>query len=274
MQRKVALITGASHGVGRAISIALARDGYSVALLARSRRELEVTASRIRKEGREAEVYATDISRPADLEHIKEPLVRRFGRLDAMVHCAFGHIGEDDGKSLLHVATSQLEDFGRTSVLGAWYITRLVAPLLRKFGGRAVYVIADWGLPQHNIMLTTGPSSRVRIGSEVFVSAKYAVAGLAVAMERSLAIPTTGIYPGIIASARQSARGQRGKQRYFDLDDPEAAIDAEPAYRHGWAIPLSDVTASVLLALHSKSCVRAISLKPLTPDYEGLHAAQ
>ncbi|MDB5910706.1 MAG: 3-oxoacyl-ACP reductase, partial [Massilia sp.] len=84
MQQPVAVITGAGRGIGRATAVALARLGYRVALLARSERELEETAT-LSGGGL---VCRADVSRTDEVEGAVATVIERLGRIDAAIHCA------------------------------------------------------------------------------------------------------------------------------------------------------------------------------------------
>jgi NAD(P)-dependent dehydrogenase (short-subunit alcohol dehydrogenase family) len=210
-----------------------------------------------------------DISRYDEIQNLVQTVKREFGKLDILVNCAFGHIGEDTGKSLLEATPDEIIEFNGI-ITGIQLLTRELAPLLQASNGRAVYIVADWGRPQHNVFTGTPPSATVRLGSSVFSSGKWAVEGFAGSLERELGIPTTAINPGIIASIKPSTLDQE-EPKYFDIDDPVEAIEDEEAYSGGWGIPLIDVVASTILALRLHSVVKATDLKPFTPDYDGLH---
>ena len=270
LQDKVAVVTGASYGVGRAIAIGLAREGCDLVLVARSKEQLEETRRRVELAGRRGAVCVTDISAENQVQELAGVVEKEFGRLDILVNAAFGHIGEDEGKSLLDVSFDEKRRFNKVSVDGNEFVTKALAPLLQQSNGRLVFIVADWGWPQHNVFLTTTLSDEVKLGSEVYAAAKYAMTGLVNTIERILGIPTTGIYPGIIASLKPSSL-EGTEVQYFDLDDPIETIEAEEDYQGGWAIPLRDVVEAVKFALSTYCVVKAIVLKPPTPEYEGLH---
>jgi NAD(P)-dependent dehydrogenase (short-subunit alcohol dehydrogenase family) len=268
--QKTAIITGAGRGVGRAIAVALARAGFNLALVSKSEALLKETAQRVGKTNSDVESFPTDISDPAQVAKLARSLSKKFQSFHLLVNCAFGHIGEDQGKNLLEVTADEIVDFANTSIIGTWLITKELAPLLKKSAGRIVFIIADWGLPQHNVFLSTTNDAPTRLGSEVYTSAKHAISGFANSIERMLGISTTGIYPGIIASLKPSKSNEK-QQVYFDIDEGTEAIEAEEAYAGGWAIPLRDVADSVLFAANASCTVKAILLKPATPGYDGLH---
>src|SRR5262247_1563407 len=84
MGNSVAIVTGAGRGVGRAAAHALARDGYLVALVARTQDHLDVT----KQEAGDAIVLPADIANPDEVDRVVASTVHRFERLDAIVHCA------------------------------------------------------------------------------------------------------------------------------------------------------------------------------------------
>jgi 2-deoxy-D-gluconate 3-dehydrogenase len=83
---KVAVVTGASRGLGRAIAVALADAGAAVALAARSRPHLEESAHAVEQAGGRALVVITDVSRYAEVEALMDRTVTELGRLDIVVN--------------------------------------------------------------------------------------------------------------------------------------------------------------------------------------------
>ncbi|HZS31892.1 MAG TPA: SDR family oxidoreductase [Methylomirabilota bacterium] len=85
---RVALVTGASRGIGRAIALALARAGADVALAARKLPDLEAVAEAIRAEGRRALAVPAHLGRRPEIERLFEATLGTFGRLDVLVNNA------------------------------------------------------------------------------------------------------------------------------------------------------------------------------------------
>ncbi len=263
LKGKTGVIVGAGYGVGRAIAIHLARRGARLVIASRSKDELLATQKLISESGGERPLVCTvDVSQPSEVELLQKAAMNHLGRCDFMVSTVFGHVGEDEGRNLEEVNVSELESFAKVSIVGNWLLLRSFAASLRESAGRAVFIVADWGMPTHNVF-TSGKSENVQIGSEAFVSAKYAIHGLITASDRQLGLTSCGIYPGIVASKRSDGSG------YYELDD-ESALEDE-AYQEGWAIPLRDLANSVEFCLTTTSVAKSLVLKPQTVDYDGLH---
>ena len=88
LQGKVALITGASRGIGRAIALAYAGAGASVAVTARSIEQLNALVAEIEAGGGEAVAVPADLALEADIQRIADTTVQRFGRIDILVNNA------------------------------------------------------------------------------------------------------------------------------------------------------------------------------------------
>lgn len=133
---KVALITGASAGIGAALARELARDGADLVLAARREDRLHDLAREIEGSGRHAIVVSCDVTRDGDLERAVAAGVERFGRLDiAIANAGFGVAGP--------VEQLKLEDFRRqmeTNVFGVLRTLYASLPELRKTRGQFVVV--------------------------------------------------------------------------------------------------------------------------------------
>jgi 3-oxoacyl-[acyl-carrier protein] reductase len=86
--KSVAVVTGASQGIGRATALRLARDFSAVVLVARDKENLESTASQITSMGAEAMVFAIDLRLPQSAETVVKGTLERFGRIDALLNIA------------------------------------------------------------------------------------------------------------------------------------------------------------------------------------------
>ena len=142
---RIALVTGASRGVGRAAALALAQSGAHVVALARTQGALEELDDEIRALRPDVESPATlvplDLKDSAAIDRLGEALYRRWGRLDAMVGNA-GILGVLS--PLHHVNPKDWDDVLAVNVTANWRLIRSLDPLLRRsVAGRVVFVTSD-----------------------------------------------------------------------------------------------------------------------------------
>ena len=88
LENKVAIVTGASRGLGKAIAMSFARAGAKVVLAARSRQDIEQNAADLRAEGKEAVTFACDVSDPAQVEALARFAIQTYGHFDIWVNNA------------------------------------------------------------------------------------------------------------------------------------------------------------------------------------------
>jgi NAD(P)-dependent dehydrogenase (short-subunit alcohol dehydrogenase family) len=132
---RVALVTGASRGLGRAMAVALAEAGADLALVARSRGDLEETAASVRTLGRSALVLPADVTSPAEVEGAVEATLGGLGRLDVLVN----NSGIAAVKPLVETTLEQWRAILDTNLTAAFTLCRAVGPAM--IGRRAGKVI-------------------------------------------------------------------------------------------------------------------------------------
>jgi NAD(P)-dependent dehydrogenase (short-subunit alcohol dehydrogenase family) len=139
---KVALVTGGSRGIGRAIGIALAREGARVVIAARTEADVRTTAKEIENEtGEEALAVTADVTRVSDIERMVEAAQSRFGGVDILVSNAgvpggigFGPLAEVDDSDVM----KDIE----TKFMGLLRAARAVAPHMQEQGwGRIIGIV-------------------------------------------------------------------------------------------------------------------------------------
>jgi NAD(P)-dependent dehydrogenase (short-subunit alcohol dehydrogenase family) len=134
----LALITGASRGIGAAVALELARLGARPVLVARTPGGLEETDDAIRALGGEATLLPLDLHEGGQVDAIGPSLFQRFGRLDILVHAA-GSLGRLTPVS--HIQPSDWADVVAVNLSAAWHLIRTCEPLLRAApAGRAVAI--------------------------------------------------------------------------------------------------------------------------------------
>ncbi|GAN95910.1 oxidoreductase [Komagataeibacter europaeus NBRC 3261] len=141
---RVALVTGASRGIGRAAAVALAQAGAHCILTARAQGGLEQTDDLIRQHtGHNATLLPLDLLDGEKLDTLGPSIATRFGRLDCVVHCA-GELGILS--PLSHTQPKEWERGMQAGPLTTWRLIRTLAPLLeRSPAGRAVFLTDPHG---------------------------------------------------------------------------------------------------------------------------------
>lgn len=148
---RVALVTGASRGLGAATAVALARQGAHVVITARTQGGLEDTDDAVKAAGGTATLLPLDLREPEKLEAIGPSIFARFGRLDILVHAA-GVLGKLTPVS--HALAVDRTEVLAVNTLAAWRLIQSCDVPLRQSGaGRAVFVtdvravepLAYWG---------------------------------------------------------------------------------------------------------------------------------
>src|SRR5207245_2316129 len=139
---RCAVVTGAATGIGRATAHALARGGYSVALVGRRAEPLEQVADELRKSGAEAIAAPADVAAREEAAAAIGAAVERFGGIDALVNNA----GVGDSAPLLEEPLERWEETLRINLTGAFVITQLALPHLIERRGAVVNVASVKGI--------------------------------------------------------------------------------------------------------------------------------
>ena len=140
---KVALVTGASRGLGKAIALALAAEGASIAAVARSEDALKETLEAIRAAGGVAESYALDVSDGTAVEATIEKIVARFQHVDVLVNNA----GVTRDGLLMRMKSEDWDVVLNTNLKGAFNLTKPVGRLMvKQRAGRIINISSVIGL--------------------------------------------------------------------------------------------------------------------------------
>jgi 3-oxoacyl-[acyl-carrier protein] reductase len=134
--KSVALVTGASQGIGRATALRLARDFSAVVLAARNKKELEETATEVKAAGAEPLVYALDLREPESTEVLVNCTLERLGRIDALLNIA-GAVPQID---LFEMSDAQWDDGMALKLHGARRLTVRAWDALKASKGSVVLI--------------------------------------------------------------------------------------------------------------------------------------
>ena len=202
LRDKVAVVTGASSGLGRAFAIALVQKGAHVYGLARRVERLNALRDEL---GLRFHPIACDVTRPNDVEAAFQRVIREAGRLDILINNAgLGKMGPVDELSL--------EDWDvqmNTNLRGVFLCTRAAVPQMKKqnaetgFGGHIINIASVAGL----------------IGNpnlSAYNATKFGVRGFSEAIMKELrdhGIKVTCVYPGSVATEFFEVSGMRGADR-------------------------------------------------------------
>lgn len=122
LEGKVALVTGASRGLGKTMALALAEAGADVVVVSRSPADLELTAAEIRGRGRRALVVKTDVTRAGEVEGLAARALEEFGHIDILINNS-GISGE---KEFLKLSEGEWDEVLDINLKGVFLCTQVV----------------------------------------------------------------------------------------------------------------------------------------------------
>lgn len=167
---KVAIVTGASRGIGRAISIALAKEGATVVLAARSIQKLEQTARQVTKEGGKAQIVVTELTDEESIKNLVRAAKEKYGRLDILVNNA----GVTHSAKLGQTQTKYWDYCMQVNARAPFILCREALPLLRK--AKAGYII--------NIASVVGVKGYPL--QSAYTASKHAIRGMTISLAEEL----------------------------------------------------------------------------------------
>jgi NAD(P)-dependent dehydrogenase (short-subunit alcohol dehydrogenase family) len=187
LQGRVAVITGGSRGIGRAIALALGGAGAKLAMVGRDRAKLAESLELARQAGAEAETYVCDVREEAQVDKLARDIKARFGA----VHILVNNAGTAIRKNVIDFSLEEWRALIDTNITGVFLMCRHVVPLMK--GQRYGRIINLTSIMAH--VSSTGRG--------VYSATKHAVAGLTKALALELVddgITCVAISPGFIAT--------------------------------------------------------------------------
>lgn len=180
---KVAIVTGASSGIGAALAMQISREGAAVILAARRKEKLEQLANEINSAGHIALPIPADVTRRHDAEMLIQTAIERFGRVDVLVNNA----GRGHFASVEETTDEMIRSMFELNVYSLWYTTRPALVQMKKQGSGHIINIA---------------SLAGKLGypfNSAYVAAKHACVGFTHALRMELL--ETGIHATVVCPA-------------------------------------------------------------------------
>ena len=211
LQDKVALVTGASSGIGRGIARGLAHEGARVVLAARREAELRVLEQELTAAGGQALAVVTDVTDEAQVEQLFARTMEHFGRLDIL----FNNAGAFDGGPLDELSVEAWDKVIAVNLRGPFLCTRAAFRIMKAQGGGRI--------------INTGSISaqRVRPRSAPYSASKHGIWGLTqvTALEgRPYGIVASCLHPGNTRAERfEEQSRQPGAEPYMSVEELAAA---------------------------------------------------
>ncbi len=225
---RVAVVTGASSGIGEAIARALAGDGVKVALGARRRQRLQAVQSEIERAQGEAMAVTCDVTRRSDCNNLVRAAVDRWGRVDILINNA-------GIMPLSFVKSLKIEEWERmvdVNLKGVLFCTAAVLPFMLDQGGG------------HIVNLSSIAGRRVFPAGSVYCATKFALNAFSDALRLELSarqrIRVTSVQPGIVATELTETitdDGLGGFLEYARSIEPLQAEDIAAAIRYAVHAP-------------------------------------
>ena len=192
VSKKVALVTGAGRGIGKAIALGLARAGCDIAAISRTADEIADTVREAKELGSAAVAIRADVSDLRDVQSVAGEMERRFGRLDVLVNNAalrMNHLGNKDSYTI-GFPDLTVEDWDRAiavNLRGPFLCIKELLPLMQKAGSGSI------------INVSAGGGKRGMAGRTPYCASKFGLEGLTqcLAIEfRAFNIAVNSISPG------------------------------------------------------------------------------
>jgi len=202
---KVAVITGASGGIGEAIAMALAREGVRLVLAGRNAERLDLVAARARASSPSVEIFTADLTEDDGIHALAAHATEMFGGVDILIHS----IGYFAGGL---VATAPVEDLDRlyqVNVRSPYALTQALLPSLISRQGQVVFVNSGSGFQP------------ARAGWAAYAASKHALRALADGLREEVhpqGVRVITVFPGRTATAMQE-EVHRYEGRPYDPDN-------------------------------------------------------
>jgi 3-oxoacyl-[acyl-carrier protein] reductase len=188
VEGRVALVTGASQGIGRACALLLANSGAKVALCARNQEKLDQLANEINDSGGEAAAFKLDVSSEDEIKAVVKAVVAKFGKLDILVNNA----GITRDQLVMRMKRADWDDVINTNLTAPFLLIQaVISSMLKQRWGRIINITSIFG-------------QIGQVGQANYSSSKAGLIGLTMAVAREVGsrnITVNAVAPGFIETA-------------------------------------------------------------------------
>ena len=199
LQGRIALVTGASQGIGRACALELARAGATVALAARNEAKLAEVAAEIEAAGGQAAAFALDVASEESIKAGAKAVLDRFGKVEILVNNA----GITRDGLMMAMKRADWDDVLATNLTGTFLLTQaLLRPMLKNRWGRVINISSVVG--------RTGQGGQVN-----YAASKAGLIGFTRAMAREVAsrgITVNAVAPGYIETPMTAVLDEKQRE--------------------------------------------------------------
>lgn len=220
---QIAIVTGASSGIGRAIALMLASEGMTVGLLGRSQSRLQQVADDINKHGGKANVYTVDLANEAEISSFRQQIAEAYGGVQVLVHSA----GAITLKSTETATIDELDKQYQVNLRAPYQLTQAFLPLIISCQGQIVFINSSAGLM----------TAKANVGQ--YAATKYGLRAFADSLRdevNSKGVRVLSVYPGRTASAMQ-ADIHKGEGRAYQPEDLMQPEDVAMVVKTALSLP-------------------------------------
>jgi len=200
LQGRVALVTGASQGIGRACALALAESGATVALAARNEEKLNAVVQEIEAKGGKAAAFKLDVGSEEAIKSTVKAVIAQFGKVDILVNNA----GITRDQLLMRMKRADWDDVMATNLTAPYLLIQaVISSMLKQRWGRII-----------NITSINGQMGQA--GQANYASSKAGLIGLTMSVAREIAsrsITCNAVAPGWIDTAMTAELGQELREK-------------------------------------------------------------
>jgi 3-oxoacyl-[acyl-carrier protein] reductase len=204
LANKIAIVTGASQGIGRACALTLAAQGAAVALAARNEEKLRAVAQEIASAGVHAEPFVLDVANEASIKDTVKAVIAKFGRIDILVNNA----GITRDMLLLRMKRTDWDDVIATNLTGTFLLTQAVLSSMMK---------SRWG---RIISISSVVGETGQAGQANYAASKAGLIGFTKSLAREMAsrnVTANVVAPGMIETAMTAVLDEKQKAMMMQI---------------------------------------------------------